>query len=203
MCFCSETRSVPSQRLTRYGSTPSHSNLEWWRLQKELDNGDADEASCKGASGSSGLNSAVPRYRAATKSRCRFQCRFSKCIAGNPLYLRVSLALNGVCTADGKSAVPNRINPLFSVALWCRFWCRFVLEFGAVLCDLVHCGKRGQLLDKNNLVPPCARWCRGVLEGLKMDSKSAEGNLVGVRPPLPAPSQIPISSVDSEFCGAR
>jgi hypothetical protein len=31
------------------------------------------------------------------------------------------------------------------------------------------------------------------------DSKSAEGNLVGVRPPLPAPSKIPISSVNQRL----
>jgi hypothetical protein len=44
---------------------------------------------------------------------------------------------------------------------------------------------------------------RRYAEWIKSDSKSAEGNLVGVRPPLPAPSKIPISFVESEACRAR
>jgi hypothetical protein len=35
------------------------------------------------------------------------------------------------------------------------------------------------------------------------DSKSADRKVVGVRPPLPAPSKIPVSSVESEACRAR
>jgi hypothetical protein len=35
------------------------------------------------------------------------------------------------------------------------------------------------------------------------NSKSVEGNLVGVQLPLPTPSKIPISSVESEVYGVR
>jgi hypothetical protein len=36
-----------------------------------------------------------------------------------------------------------------------------------------------------------------------LDSKSADRKVVGVRPPLPAPSKIPVLSVESETCSAR
>jgi hypothetical protein len=51
-------------------------------------------------------------------------------------------------------------------------------------------------------------WRSGLIAGMAeladaADSKSADRKVVGVRPPLPAPSKIPVSSVESEACRAR
>jgi len=38
-------------------------------------------------------------------------------------------------TADRKSAEAIFKNPRISRVSWCRFWCRFVPVFGAIVCD--------------------------------------------------------------------
>ena len=66
---------------------------------------------------------------------------------------------------------------------WCHYWCHFVLKFGAFWCDLVRGENASQLIDNKTFVPLCAALCKRVQKGGFLDSKSAEGNLVGVRPP--------------------
>jgi hypothetical protein len=71
-------------------------------------------------------------------------------------------------SANFKSAAQNCVSLLISVMHRCRFWCRLVLEFGAVGCYPVRSGKLTQVIDKKLLVLLCARGCRGVLERLNM-----------------------------------
>lgn len=83
-----------------------------------------------------------------------------------------------MCPADRKSAEAKG-------ELWCHYWCHFVLEFGALWCDPVRSVNKPQVIDNKIFVPPGAVLCKRVQKGGFLDSKSAEGNLVGVRPPPP------------------
>jgi hypothetical protein len=73
-------------------------------------------------------------------------------------------------------------------------------------CVLLHRTARPMIAVTNSMHICYAIFCERMQVAArpqKKDSKSVEGNFVGVQLPFPAPSQLPISSVDSEFCGAR